>query len=133
MNLVQEDEGSMQKKSKKRFPVKPTFSRKTHREHILLWPDSYVGSTEPITQSMWVYDENLQAIINRDISFVPGLYKIFDEILGNNVNHFNGNCDKINLRTSYKLCELNSVSTVNAVDNKQRDPSMSVIKINIDA
>lgn len=30
---------------------------------------------------MWVYDE--EAGLNcRDVTFVPGLYKIFDEILG---------------------------------------------------
>lgn len=38
----------------------------------------------------------------RDVSYVPGLYKIFDEIL------------------------------VNAADNKQRDKNMSEIKVNID-
>jgi DNA topoisomerase-2 len=38
----------------------------------------------------------------RKVSFVPGLYKIFDEIL------------------------------VNAADNKQRDPSMKAIKVVVD-
>lgn len=42
---------------------------------------------------MWVYDKGV-GINQRQISFVPGLYKIFDEIL------------------------------VNAADNKQRDPNM---------
>nr|XP_009912548.1 PREDICTED: DNA topoisomerase 2-alpha [Haliaeetus albicilla] len=50
---------------------------------------------------MWVFDED--AGLNcRDVTFVPGLYKIFDEIL------------------------------VNAADNKQRDKSMSCIKVTID-
>lgn len=49
---------------------------------------------------MWVWDgEN--GMVNREITFVPGLYKIFDEIL------------------------------VNASDNKQRDPKMSKIKIEV--
>lgn len=30
---------------------------------------------------MWVYDEVL-GLNCRDVTFVPGLYKIFDEILG---------------------------------------------------
>lgn len=51
---------------------------------------------------MWVYDNNEEKIVQREISFVPGLYKIFDEIL------------------------------VNAADNKQRDPKMNVLKVNID-
>ena len=29
---------------------------------------------------MWVMDEG--RMVNREITFVPGLYKIFDEILG---------------------------------------------------
>lgn len=42
-------------------------------------------------------------MVQKDITYVPGLYKIFDEIL------------------------------VNAADNKQRDPKMDCIKIDIDA
>lgn len=30
---------------------------------------------------MWVYDEDV-GLNYRDVTFVPGLYKIFDEILG---------------------------------------------------
>lgn len=30
---------------------------------------------------MWVYDEDV-GLNSRDVRFVPGLYKIFDEILG---------------------------------------------------
>lgn len=63
---------------------------------------------------MWVFDstettdENGQTtitkgrMVQREISFVPGLYKIFDEIL------------------------------VNAADNKQRDKHMTTIRIEID-
>uniref|UniRef100_A0A669CBV6 DNA topoisomerase 2 n=1 Tax=Oreochromis niloticus TaxID=8128 RepID=A0A669CBV6_ORENI len=81
--------------------VERIYQKKTQLEHILLRPDSYIGSVEPVTQQMWVFDED--AGLNcRDVTFVPGLYKIFDEIL------------------------------VNAADNKQRDKSMSCIKVNID-
>ena len=31
---------------------------------------------------MWVYDSDLEQMVLRDITFVPGLYKIFDEIIG---------------------------------------------------
>lgn len=52
---------------------------------------------------MWVADEEAGSLEQREIIFVPGLYKIFDEIL------------------------------VNACDNKQRDPSMSCIRIDLDS
>ena len=50
---------------------------------------------------MWVYDSAEKRMDFRDVSFVPSLYKIFDEIL------------------------------VNAADNKQRDKKMNVIRVNI--
>ena len=35
-----------------------------------------------VFQSMWVYDDEKAQMVQREITFVPGLYKIFDEILG---------------------------------------------------
>ncbi|KAK3529180.1 hypothetical protein QTP70_019422 [Hemibagrus guttatus] len=89
------------KKDEKRLSVERIYQKKTQLEHILLRPDTYIGSVEPVTQQMWVFDEEV-GMNCRDITFVPGLYKIFDEIL------------------------------VNAADNKQRDSSMNCIKITID-
>ncbi|XP_008436083.1 DNA topoisomerase 2-alpha isoform X2 [Poecilia reticulata] len=89
------------KKDPKRLSVERIYQKKTQLEHILLRPDTYIGSVEPVSQQMWVYDEGV-GLNCRDVTFVPGLYKIFDEIL------------------------------VNAADNKQRDKSMSCIRVNID-
>lgn len=50
---------------------------------------------------MWVLDEG--KMVHRNIGYVPGLYKIFDEIL------------------------------VNAADNKQRDHSMNRLQVDINA
>ena len=66
----------------KRLSVERIYQKKTQLEHILLRPDTYVGSIEETTKQMWIYDDKLQAIICKNITFVPGLYKIFDEILG---------------------------------------------------
>uniref|UniRef100_A0A8C7FBR4 DNA topoisomerase 2 n=1 Tax=Oncorhynchus kisutch TaxID=8019 RepID=A0A8C7FBR4_ONCKI len=88
-------------KRKGKLSVERVYQKKTQLEHILLRPDTYIGSVEPVTQQMWVFDEDLGMNL-REITYVPGLYKIFDEIL------------------------------VNAADNKQRDKSMSTIKISID-
>lgn len=68
--------------SKKRLSVERIYQKKTQLEHILLRPDSYIGSTVKTTQPMWVLDEEQQCMVNRDVTFSPGLYKIFDEILG---------------------------------------------------
>ena len=81
--------------------VEEMYQKKTQLEHILLRPDTYIGSTERITERMWVFDPG-QGMVQRECEYVPGLYKIFDEIL------------------------------VNAADNKQRDPNMDTIKVEID-
>ncbi|XP_061445305.1 DNA topoisomerase 2-alpha isoform X2 [Rhineura floridana] len=86
---------------KKRLSVERIYQKKTQLEHILLRPDTYIGSVEQVTQQMWVFDEDV-GLNCRDVTFVPGLYKIFDEIL------------------------------VNAADNKQRDKNMTCIKVTID-
>ena len=65
-----------------KLSVEQMYQRKTQLEHVLLRPDLYVGSVEETTQPMWVWDEEEEAIVYRKITFVPGLYKIFDEILG---------------------------------------------------
>ena len=66
----------------KRLSVERIYQKKTQLEHILLRPDTYVGSIEETTKQMWVYDDESEAIVCKTITFVPGLYKIFDEILG---------------------------------------------------
>lgn len=83
--------------------IEQMYQKKSQLEHILLRPDTYIGSVEHTKELMWVYHEEKNRMVQREISFVPGLYKIFDEIL------------------------------VNAADNKQRDKSMNTIKIDIDA
>lgn len=65
--------------------IEKTYQKKSQLEHILLRPDTYIGSTEPQQQSMWVLDDSSEKpkFVNKQISYVPGLYKIFDEIIVN--------------------------------------------------
>jgi hypothetical protein len=63
--------------------IEEIYQKKTQLEHILLRPDTYIGSVEFISQPMWVFDPENKRMVFRSINFVPGLYKIFDEILVN--------------------------------------------------
>ena len=63
------------------------YRKLDHREHVLARPGMYVGSIEPDVQSTWVFDTESKRMIKREISFTPGLYKIYDEILVNAVDH----------------------------------------------
>lgn len=77
------------------------YQKLTQLEHILKRPDTYIGSVESTTEQMWVFNSETVAMENRKVSFVPGLYKIFDEIL------------------------------VNAADNKQRDKNMNEMRVEV--
>ena len=83
------------------------YQKKSQLEHILLRPDTYIGSVEKQTAVIWVHSPPSAPgappkLEQKSISYVPGLYKIFDEIL------------------------------VNAADNKVRDPSMTCVRVDVD-
>ncbi|CAF4642901.1 unnamed protein product, partial [Rotaria sp. Silwood2] len=81
-----------------------TYQLLEQLDHILKRPETYIGSNKPCHEEMWILDEKNEEgpkIIKKEITYVPGLYKIFDEIL------------------------------VNAADNKQRDSTMTSIEVDI--
>lgn len=63
------------------------YQKKTDKQHILDNPDTYIGSVEKIEQEMWVYDESVGGIVLREINYIPGLYKLFDECIVNCRDH----------------------------------------------
>lgn len=77
------------------------YQKISQLEHILKRPDTYVGSVEKQVDKMWTFDSETHCMVEKEVSYVPGLFKIFDEIL------------------------------VNAADNKVRDPKMSKIDVTI--
>ncbi|KAH9382656.1 hypothetical protein HPB48_023210 [Haemaphysalis longicornis] len=86
--------------------VEDIYQRKKPREHILHRPDTFIGATEPVKKKAWVYHEDDGedgGMKYRAITYVPGLFQIFNEIL------------------------------MNAADNKQRDNAMDSIEINVDS
>ena len=90
------------------------YKKHTHREHVLELPDTYVGSTDTIEDSRWVYNAESQKMEYRSLKFNPGLYKIFDEVLVNardalvrsaNVKHIDVTCGMVN--GDYTICVKN--------------------------
>ncbi|VDO91905.1 unnamed protein product [Haemonchus placei] len=79
------------------------YERKSPIEHILLRPDTYVGSTALAEHpDAWVVSEDGRSCVQMPLTYSPALLKIFDEIL------------------------------VNAADNKQRDPAMDELRVDVD-
>mmetsp|Transcript_15373 Transcript_15373/g.27446 ORF Transcript_15373/g.27446 Transcript_15373/m.27446 type:complete len:1298 (+) Transcript_15373:21-3914(+) len=102
---LQQDESkelALQPRVRRGKKIEEIYQKKTPVQHVLLRPDTYVGSTEKQEEVLWVWDHESAQMQYRAVSYVPALYKIFDEIL------------------------------VNAVDNLQRDKKMSCIKVDID-
>eukprot|EP00593_Proboscia_inermis_P010392 CAMPEP_0171310174 /NCGR_PEP_ID=MMETSP0816-20121228/20407_1 /TAXON_ID=420281 /ORGANISM="Proboscia inermis, Strain CCAP1064/1" /LENGTH=237 /DNA_ID=CAMNT_0011794189 /DNA_START=124 /DNA_END=837 /DNA_ORIENTATION=+ len=71
---------STEKSDKPKKTIKQVYQKKTQLEHILLCPDTYIGSVERVNTNMWVLDSESNKIVDRNISCTPGLFKIFDEI-----------------------------------------------------
>ena len=63
------------------------YQKKTDRQHILDNPDTYIGSVENVDANMWVFDDSSQKIILKQIEYIPGLYKLFDEGIVNCRDH----------------------------------------------
>lgn len=57
------------------------------REHVLTRPGMYVGSIEEDNHTTWVYNTEEKKMIKRSLKYIAGLYKIFDEILVNAIDH----------------------------------------------
>ena len=81
------------------------YQKKSDKEHVLDNPDMYIGSVESINTNMFIYDEDNNRIIEKNITYVPGLYKLFDEGIVNCRDHVvrmqqliysNNNPDEIN-------------------------------------
>lgn len=63
--------------------IEEEFQKLETHEHVLLNPDMYVGSMVPDEMKMDVIDRKTNKIVNKLIEYVPGLYKIFDEVIVN--------------------------------------------------
>ncbi|KAH9511247.1 DNA topoisomerase 2-beta [Dermatophagoides farinae] len=84
----------------KKPDIEEIYQKKSSLEHILLFPKLYIGSVD--YRCTWIHVNDRPRLL-RHIEYVPGLYKIFKEILAN------------------------------AAHNKIRDPKMNLIRIDIDS
>ena len=61
--------------------------QKTDKQHILDNPDTYIGSVESIDADMWIMSEDGEKIVEKNINYIPGLFKLFDEGIVNCRDH----------------------------------------------
>ena len=70
---------------KKDKSIEETYQKKSQLEHVLHRPGMYIGDIDHITAERWILTDN--TFTKKNISFSPGLYKIFDEIFTNAADH----------------------------------------------
>jgi DNA topoisomerase-2 len=59
------------------------YQKKSHRDHILDLPDTYIGSVETHEEFRWIWDAASEKMVHRKVAFNPGFYKLYDEIMVN--------------------------------------------------
>ena len=67
--------------------IEEKYKKYKLRDHVYNVSDTYVGSCESTKINAYVFDNNTNKMINKEISYVPGLLKIFDEVIVNAIDH----------------------------------------------
>tara|TARA_B110000261_G_scaffold132212_1_gene148575 strand:- start:763 stop:4203 length:3441 start_codon:yes stop_codon:yes gene_type:complete len=67
--------------------VSEKYVKMNPEQHVLARPGMYVGSMEKDEFNTWVLDDSNEKMIKKNIKYVPGLYKIYDELLVNILDH----------------------------------------------
>lgn len=90
--------------------IEKKYVKMKPEEHVLARPAMYVGSIQEDEYETWIYDDNTNKMKKELIKYVPGFYKIYDELIVNALDHM-------------KRIEMGKSKTKNPVKN---------IKVNID-
>tara|TARA_Y100001970_G_C14256331_1_gene875740 strand:- start:4648 stop:8118 length:3471 start_codon:yes stop_codon:yes gene_type:complete len=101
---------SKKKDTKKATGIEDKYVKLNPIEHVLRRPGMYVGSIEEDEYTTWVFDDKNEKMKKMKLKYVPGFYKIYDELIVNVLDHM-------------KRIEMSKSKSKNIVKN---------IKVNID-
>jgi DNA gyrase/topoisomerase IV subunit B len=98
--------------------IEERYLSMTQEQHILARPDTYVGDIQPQTEPMFVYCNQRNKIIKKKITYVPGLYKIFDEIIVNarDQTEVDRSCDTIMVNVNKTTGEISVMNNGRGID-----------------
>jgi len=112
--------------------ISSKYQKKTDKQHILDNPNMYIGSTEKIDSSMWVYDEENKKMSLKTVEYIPALYKLFDEVLVNSRDHV------VRMLQTYSPPTSNTTATIppttqepNNGSTKTEKQFVTYIKVNV--
>lgn len=66
--------------------IEQKYKKLTDVEHALLRPARYIGAISPHTATTWVYSDADGKMVKQEVTWNPGLIKLFDEIISNSVD-----------------------------------------------
>lgn len=115
--------------------IEEKYKKLSLHEQALHRPDTYIGSIEENVTKLWICNLNNDdkaKIILKEISIIPGLYKIFDEILVNARDHYirciqeklKNKCDIIKVNVNQeegKITVWNNGEGIDIVIHKEHD------------
>lgn len=78
-------EVELKRKSESAITASAKYQKLNELEHVLKRPDMFVGSAVPQSDKLWYWDGEMKL---GKITYVPALYKIFDEILVNAADNY---------------------------------------------
>jgi DNA topoisomerase-2 len=90
--------------------------QKTDKQHILDNPDTYIGSVETIDSMSWIMNTENNKIVEKEISYIPGFFKLFDEGIVNCRDHAVRMKTKIDNNTENALPVTYIDITINEID-----------------
>lgn len=67
--------------------VADKYKKMDQREHVLLRSNMYIGEVSADACDIWVFNDETATMVKKSVKYIPGLYKIFDEIIVNSIDH----------------------------------------------
>jgi DNA topoisomerase II len=92
--------------------VDKKFKKLDDIDHVILRPGMYIGSIKPHKAIKWIIEED--KMIQKELTYNPGLLKIFDEIVTNSVDESKRKDSKLNI---VKIDIDRSTNYINIWDN----------------
>lgn len=77
--------------------IENQFKKLDEIDHVRKRPGMYVGSIAMHDSEEWVYDFESKSMVKKNISYNPGLIKIFSEILDNSIDEHKRQPNKLNV------------------------------------
>ena len=67
--------------------IEEKYKKYELREHIYNIPDTYIGSINATSLELYLFNDETNKMALKNIEYVPGLLKIFDEVIVNAIDH----------------------------------------------